>query len=365
MRVYDLAATPETVHWGYFDRGRSPQLTVRSGDLVRVETVTSHGAEAPELMLDDAVRAIYEHVIERGPGPHILTGPIAIEGAEPGDALEVEVLALEPRMPVGVNVRGDWGLLWEESGGENFATVFQAVPAAGRLRSLFGFPFPRPKPRPGTVLPAGTVARRAVLQGLTIPLRPHLGVAGVAPDVPGRVSTVAPGRFGGNLDQWRFAPGTRMRYPVLVRGALLSCGDAHLAQGDGEITGTGIEAHVTATLRLMVRKGAAPHNPVLETPTHWVLHAFAPDLDEACRFAAIEAVEWLATRGLERNEAYTFLGLACDLGITQVVDEQKGVHVAIPKHILPLEMEEVVTSDASGHLSRAWGDTSSRGSCGR
>lgn len=337
MHAHHLPATPKTVHWGYFDCALSPRLTVQSGDLVRVETVTSHGAEAPELMLDDVIQAIYEQVVERGPGPHILTGPIAIEDAEPGDALDVEVLALEPRMPFGVNVRGDWGLLWEESGREDFATVFHAVPAAGCARPLFGFPFPHPKPRPATLLSEEAVARRPILRGLTLPLRPHLGVAGVAPDVSGRVSTVAPGRFGGNMDQWRFAPGTRMRYPVLVRGALFSCGDAHLAQGDGEITGTGIEAHVTATLRLTLRKREAPHNPVLETSTHWVVHAFASSLDAACRLAAVEAVEWLTARGMERNEAYTLLGLAGDFGITQVVDEKKGVHVAIPKRVLPLD----------------------------
>jgi acetamidase/formamidase len=338
MRVHVLPATPVTIHWGYFDRDLPPRLTMRSGDIVRAETVTSHGAEAPELMLDDAVRAIYEQTHARGPGPHILTGPIAVEDAEPGDALEVEVLALEPRMPYGVNVRGDWGFLWKESGREDFATVFQAVPESARARALFGFDFPRPKPRPATLLPADAVARRPILRGVAFPLRPHLGVAGVASDVSGHVSTVAPGRFGGNIDQWRFGPGTRMLYPVLVRGALFSCGDAHLAQGDGEITGTGIEAHVTATLRLTLRKSAAPRNPVLETPTHWIIHAFSPTLDEACRLAAVEAVEWLEARGLERGEAYTFLGLACDFGITQVVDESKGIHVAIPKHVLPLDL---------------------------
>lgn len=335
MQLHHLPALPRTVHWGHFDRDLPPCLAIEPGDVVRVETVTNHGAEAPELMLDEAVAAIYREVRDRGPGPHILTGPVAVAGAEPGDALEVRVLALEPRVPYGVNVRGEWGLLWEETGREDFAAVLRADPSTGRARAIFGFPFPQPKPPGATLLPADAVARRPVLAGVTLPLRPHLGIAGVAPERPGRVTTAVPGRFGGNVDQWRFGPGSCMRYPVLVPGALFSCGDAHLAQGDGEVTGTAIEAHVTATLQFELHKGQAPGNPLLETATHWVVHAFAPTLDEACRLAGLEALDFLASRGLARGDAYTLLSLACDFGITQVVDGDRGVHVLIPKDLFP------------------------------
>lgn len=327
---FELKARPENVHWGYFDRDLPPRVRIESGDVVRIETVTSHGAVYPEGFFDEATRRIYEEVTDRGPGPHILTGPVAVAGAEPGDALEVRVLALEARQPYGVCAQIPIGLLSAETGGLHVGTVLHADFETGRARALFRFTYPQPRPLPGAPL---DVRREPALEGVRIPLRPHLGVAGLASDRAGRVSTVAPGRFGGNVDQWRFGPDTAMTYPVLVRGAHFSCGDAHLAQGDGEVTGNGIESHVTATLRFVLHKGRRVNNPILETPTHWVLHAFSPGLDEACRLAALEAIAFLTERGLDRQDAYTLLSLAGDFGLTQVVDREKGVHVLLRKDL--------------------------------
>jgi acetamidase/formamidase len=244
--------------------------------------------------------------------------------------LEVRVLALEPRSPYGLCAQIPIGLLHDDLGGRRVGCVLQADVATGRARALFRFTYPDPPPPPGH--PLG-VQREPALPGVSIPLRPHLGIAGVACDRPGRVSTVAPGRFGGNVDQWRFGPGTSMTYPVLVPGALFSCGDGHLAQGDGEVSGNGIECHLTATLQFVLHRGRRVNNPVLETPTHWVVHAFSPDLDEACRLAGLEAVDFLVGRGLDRQDAYTLLSLAGDFGLTQVVDQQKGVHVLLRKDL--------------------------------
>jgi acetamidase/formamidase len=159
-----------------------------------------------------------------------------------------------------------------------------------------------------------------------------MGTAGVAPAEDGKVSTIPPGLHGGNMDNREFVVGTTMYYPVTREGALFWAGDTHFAQGDGEVNGTGIEAHVNATLQLIVRKDMPVGTPVLETPDLWICHGFDEDLDEAVRQAVLEAIAFLAGRwGITREEAYSVVGLAGDLRVTQVVDGVKGAHMAIRK----------------------------------
>jgi acetamidase/formamidase len=297
---------------------------------VRVETVTYHGNVYPDGFTDPTINEIYRGVTERGPGPHLLTGPIAVDGAEPGDSLEVRVLALEPRLPFGLTAQLPGFLLKPDPEEATVGTVWAIDATLGRAKAMFRFTYP--VPRPAAEVPLRP-EREPALRGISVPLRPHLGVSGLASAVNGRVSTRAPGRFGGNMDQWRFGASTTMTYPVLVSGGLFSCGDAHLAQGDGEICATAIESHLTATLQFTVRKGMEVGFPRLETPGAWVLQAFAPTLDEAWKLAAYEALAFLESRGVDRVDAYTLLSVAADFGITQVVDQQLGVHVLVSKSL--------------------------------
>ncbi len=327
-----LKATPETVQWGYFDRLIPPVLRIRSGDIVAVESLTHHAGDAPDLMMDDAVQHVYETipVTDRGPGVHLVTGPIYVEGAEIGDVLECRVLDLTPRLPYGSNFEANWGLLYEEFDRTEHVVIWQADTRLGVARAAFQYPFPGKLEIPGTITPPGSIARAHALSNISVPLRLHLGTAGVAPAVDGRVSTIPPANFGGNVDNRWFGTGTSMFYPVLNEGALFWCGDSHFAEGDGEISGTAIEGHLNATIQLTVHKDTHIHNPVLETPQAWMCHAFDRDLNEAMRLAALEAIEFLVDReDLTRHEAYSLLSVAGDFHVTQVVDDVKGIHVVL------------------------------------
>jgi acetamidase/formamidase len=181
----------------------------------------------------------------------------------------------------------------------------------------------------------GSVVREPALEGVTVPLRPHFGTMGVAPAARGRHSSVPPGAHGGNIDNWRIGPGARMYYPVQVPGALLSVGDPHVSQGDGEISGTALEASLNGVLRLSVRSDLRMSLPLLETADELLVHAFGDDLDEAMRAAALLTIELLGSRfGLRRDDAYAFCSLAVDFAITQVVDGRHGVHARIEKRCL-------------------------------
>jgi acetamidase/formamidase len=335
--VHLLPATPDTVQWGYFDAATPPVLRVASGDVVVVECLAHHAGDAPELMMDDGVRTVYDAIpaAERGPGAHIVTGPIHVEGAEPGDTLECRVLALEPRLAYGANFSANWGLLYEEFGRTEHVVIYEADVDAGVARAVGQYAYPAPAlPHPGTITPPGSVERRPALDGIVVPLRLHLGTAGVAPAEDGRVSTVPPGRHGGNVDNREYLAGTTMYYPVLRPGALFWAGDTHFAQGDGEISGTAIEAHLNATVQLIVRKDFPVRNPVLETPSAWACHGFDRDLDVAVRDAALETIGFLERHwGVTRQEAYSLCSVAADLRVTQVVDGVKGAHMTIRKDI--------------------------------
>ncbi|KKF03717.1 acetamidase/formamidase family protein [Mycolicibacterium obuense] len=328
-----LPATPATVHWGYFDPALPAVLTVNSGDLVAVEALTHHAGDAPDLLMDGEIRAVFDQVCDRGPGPHLLTGPVAVTGARPGDVLQVDILEATPRLPYGSNLAAHWGYLYDLTGAER-VTVYELDTAALKGRALFGYDWTTTAlaDQPGTVVEPTSVTREPALPGVTVALRPHFGTMGVAPATPGRVSSVPPGDHGGNIDNWRIGVGGRMYYPVNVAGALLSIGDPHVSQGDGEISGTALEASLNGLLRLTVRRDLPFTVPVLETSTELLVHGFGDSLDEAMRAAAVRALDLLQQLyGLSRADAYSYMSVAVDFTVTQVVDQRQGVHARIDK----------------------------------
>ena len=345
-----LPATPETCYWGYIDQAQPPVLKVASGDVIHVEAVTHHAGDAPDLLMDDGIHAIWNSIEEgaRGPGVHILTGPIEVEGAEPGDTLVVRILDMAPRLPYGSNCAANWGLLHSRFGKERI-TIYGLddtpwpTPRGARAAEfpttaspLFGFDFTARAvyDLPGVLSPPDPGARRPFSADVSVPVRPHFGVMGVAPAESGRMSSIPPGVWGGNVDNWRLGPGATMCYPVFVPGGQLYVGDPHFAQGDGEICGTAIEASLNATIQVSVIKGVANTAPLLETATHWYTHGFGMDLDAAMVMAA-EQMLWLMQThlGLSADDAYSLSSVAMDLGVTQVVDGTIGCHAGIARSI--------------------------------
>jgi acetamidase/formamidase len=337
-----VAATPDTCFWGYLSADQPPILKLESGGEVTIEAVTHHAGDAPDLLMDDGVRAIWDGIGEadRGPGVHIMTGPIHVTGAEPGDTLRVDLLELTPRLPYGSNCAANWGLFYERFGKERI-TIYELVSPGGGFGSLarpvFGFDFDaRPLyDLPGAVSPPDPYRRQPFGREVAVPVRPHLGVMGVAPDSPGRHNSIPPGVFGGNVDNWRFGPGATVYYPVFTEGAGFYVGDPHFAQGDGEICGTAIEASLDVRLRLSVVRDLAVTSPLLLTDTHWYTHGFGDDLDGAMTMAAELMLELLVDRaGFTIDEAYSLASVAVDLGVTQVVDGTVGCHAGVARSIV-------------------------------
>lgn len=335
--LHELRATPDTVHWGYFSATRAPALMVRSGDLIRAEAVTHHAGDAPELMMDAGVQAIFDGVPaeDRNPGVHILTGPIHVEGAKPGDMLEVRYLQMTPRLRYGSNLAAHWGHLYKDFGKER-VTIYRMDEACQTAEAVFAYDFPGKYEVPGTITTEKECCRVPALRGVRVPVRPHLGTAGVAPDAPGRVSSIPPGQHGGNIDNWRIGAGSTMFYPVQVDGALFSIGDPHISQGDGEISGTAIEASLDVTFQLFLRRDFQFPSPLLRTPESWMTHGFDEDLDLAMRGASLGMLSLLTEHyGLSRDDAYSLMSVAADFAVTQVVDGRQGVHARICTAVFP------------------------------
>ncbi len=312
-----LAATPETVHWGYFSPDLDPVLTIAPGDVVRVETVTGVGfsKEDPEgsaerLGLEpvDAVADLIDVVTEvEDEGVHILTGPIRIEGAEVGDVLEIRVHDVEVRSPhYGVNIsRTTGGALPDLVPEEGWEKVFDIDVEAGSI---------------------------AFDESIELPLAPFMGIMGVA--ATERVSSVPPGRYGGNMDLREIVAGTTLYLPVLVEGGMFSTGDGHAAQGDGEVNLTAVEAPLTLTAEFILHEDMELGFPRVETPTHYISMGLDPDLDKAAELAIRESIDFLTAEfGLSTLEAYSLASLGVDLEVSQVVDQTKGIHAMIPKSL--------------------------------
>jgi acetamidase/formamidase len=313
-RTYDLPLAPEHVHWGYYDARVAPVLRIATGDRVRIETMVARGLQRLKLAgvtdaeIPKSMQAIERAVTDRGPGAHPMTGPIFVDGAEPGDALEVRLLAIDFLHPFGV-------------------AAFS--PGGGVLPS--DFPYAQLR-----LLRWQAGAESIEFRpGVRLKLAPFFGSIGVAPPLlSGRISSTPPGWHGGNLDNKDLIVGSVLYLPVHVSGALLSIGDGHAMQGDGEVTGTALETSLTGTVEIRVRKGQRLRWPRAETPTHFMTMGLDPDLDEASRLATREMVDYLvAEKGLSRDDAYILCSLSADLHVTQAVDGTKGVHAMIAKSI--------------------------------
>jgi len=336
--LHKLKATPETVHWGYFSPEIKPALIVKSGDLIDAEAVTHHAGDAPELMFDEGVERLFREIdpSTRAPGVHIMTGPIYVEDAEPGDMLEVRYFQMTPRCNYGSNLAANWGHLYQEFDEKERVTIYELDVNGNTAHALYAYDFPGKYLVPGTITNCPACDRQPALPGITIPARPHLGTAGVAPAVDQPVSTIPPGLHGGNIDNWRIGAGATMYYPVQVKGGLFSIGDPHVSQGDGEISGTAIEASLNCLFQIILRKDFSFPSPLLETPNNWIVHGFGDTLDVAMKNAAKDMLHLLSEhQELSRNDAYSLMSVAADFGVTQVVDGTQGVHVRIDRNIFP------------------------------
>ena len=308
-KTHVLKAGPETVIWGYYDASSPPVLTVQSGDIVEVEhLVTGSGLMRAFKMPEEVITPVMEEIQEKvkQEGPHLLVGPIAVEGAEPGDVLEVRILEMRPV--------DDWALNAIRPGGGAIPELFPVFDS--RLIRL-------------------DLERNVALltPGVEIPLNPFFGSIGVAPPF-GRVGSGPPGYHAGNLDNKELGAGSTLYIPVHVKGALLNVGDGHVAQGDGEVDGLGLEASTWGKLQLIVRKDMKLSWPRAETPDHIITMGLDPDLDKAVNLALVEMIDYLVTeRGLSRNDAYILCSAAVDFRVTQVVDGTKGIHAMLPKSL--------------------------------
>jgi acetamidase/formamidase len=408
MRQHHLPVSRATVHWGYFSRTLAPALTVRSGDHATIETLTHHAADDYDRMVlgDAAAESIYrwtrdERPMRRGAGPaegpfklgpgeglgvHLLTGPVGVEGAEPGDVLEVRILDIRPRpsgnpafagRTFGSNAAANWGFhyhdLIEEPKPREVITIFE-LDTAGEptAKAVYNYVWvPQTDPHgvvharidyPGVRVDHALVTKRHdILANVRVPARLHFGTMGLAPSEAEFVSSIPPSYTGGNIDDWRIGKGARMYYPVAVPGALFSVGDPHAAQGDSELGGTAIETSLTGDFAFVLHKqrdlggtvleGLA--HPMLETEEQFSVYGFTfpnylaelgataqtdvanhASIDRAMRDAFRKLRRFLMTvHRLSEDEAIALMSVGADFAITQVVDGNWGVHGSIRKSI--------------------------------
>jgi len=315
--VHPLPATPTTVAYGYYWSQAKPAIHVKSGDFVDVETMltnTPTGLERIGVKPADVPQALRDIVAQdtgtlRGPGGHILTGPIYVEGADSGDVLEVRIKSIT--LPIDYGYNGCRGFMPELCG--------------------------PPETRGSTLVHLDRKRMTAeVAPGIVVPLRPFFGSMGVAPAAAlGRVSSNPPSRHAGNLDNKELVAGTTLYIPVFVKGALLEIGDGHAAQGDGEVDQTAIETNLRGRVQLIVRKDMKLDWSRAETPTHWIMMGTDTSLVVATKTAVQEMVKFLMEKkGLTQVQAYKAASMAADLRITELVDVNVGVHMMIAKSYL-------------------------------
>jgi acetamidase/formamidase len=306
---HTLPAGAETCHWGFFDAAVPPVLTIASGDTVTIDTVSGSIEGLPsECEVLHAHREVVTNLTQRMRG-HIMTGPVAVEGAEPGDVLEVRIEAITPLQ--------NWGYT---AIGPTNGTLPEDFP----MRRLWHSAIDRQR---GTAtLPWGT----------ELPLAPFFGVMGTAPPAfYGAISSIEPREFGGNMDLKELVAGTTLYLPVFNEGGLFSIGDGHGMQGDGEVCLTALETALSGTFRLTVRKDLDFRLPRAETDSHWITLGFDPDLDDAAKIALRQMIALITERtDLKPEEAYMLCSLACDMRVTQLVDGNKGIHAMLPKSAL-------------------------------
>jgi len=350
-----IPSTPATVQWGSLpNRDAEPLLTVPSGTIVTFDTVSHEGiledqgrdpvmyfglhGVTPDRVLDDA-RTIAASDLDHdfdGDGPHVVTGPVAIEGARPGDVLKIEVLALLPRVPYGViSSRHGKGALPGEfpdnvaprgDGSAEHPELYNNISTFTEIEETRGGQYAILHNRSG--------------EEVRFPIAPFLGIMGVAPDTSATVNSIPPADYGGNLDINELGVGSTLYLPVQVPGALFYTGDPHYAQGDGEVALTALEAPLRATLRLTLLRAGDPGipggspftQPFAETAEYWIPIGLDPDLDEAMKQAVREGINFLSeSLGIDGAVAYAYLSAATDFEVSQVVDRTKGVHGLIRK----------------------------------
>jgi acetamidase/formamidase len=315
---HKLSAGPDTVVVGNYWSESKPVLTIKSGDTVTIETVGTASVAALERLnvpadqIPDSLRAITKAIADktlaRGPGGHILTGPIFIEEAEPGDVLELHIEKITMPVPWSYNGFGPGsGFLIED-----FKTRYGRVIPLDRDRMMGRF-----------------------APGINVPLHPFFGSMGVAPaPESGKLNSAPPGTHAGNLDNRNLVAGTTLFIPIHTKGALFQVGDGHAGQGDGEVDITGMETPLIGTFRFVLRKDIHLTWPRAETPTHFIVMGTDEDLTIAAKVAVREMVDFLATyKGISKDDAYSLASIAADFSITQLVDGKKGVHGMIAKSI--------------------------------
>jgi acetamidase/formamidase len=310
---FALPATPANVAWGYYSGQSKAALTVHSGDTVRMQTLSTCGS--PEQMMSRGVKradiplytdAIYKGVTDKGPGGHILTGPVAIAEAEPGDVLEVQILKVDLDVNFACN---GFGL------GHGFLPM--------------EYPYSRWK-----IIP---LDREKMVghfgPGIDIPLRPFFGSMGVAP-AGGKIDSAPPFAHAGNIDNKELVAGTTLFIPVAAQGALFQAGDGHAGQGNGEVDITALETYLSGTFRFIVHKDRHLRWPRAQTPDYYISMGFSRDLKEATELALKDMIDFLVTeKHLSRDDAYMLASVSVDLDITQLVDGNVGVHAMCPKKI--------------------------------
>ena len=321
-RIAD-GASPQTHHldwrldhlfFGYFDATTAAVLEIASGDVVVIDCLPAGRLATlpPDRagVLPAHAAALDAKDVARGATSHIMTGPVFVRGAAPGDVLQVDILDIQPRQDWGwTAIMPLQGALPDEF--SNYQVVHIAI---DRERWRCRLPW-----------------------GIELPLDPFFGVMAVAPPPAwGRVGAAEPRAFGGNMDNRELRPGTTLYLPVFNEGALFSVGDGHGRQGDGEVCIAALETALTGRFRLTVRKDMRLAAPYAENAEHLIAMGFDEDLDEAMRKALRAMIDLVAARcRISRDEAYMTLSLAGDLCITQVVDGEKGVHMKLRQEWLP------------------------------
>jgi acetamidase/formamidase len=309
-----LPASPSTVVWGYYSAKAKPVLTVHSGDTVKIQTLSTCGPN--DRLMKEGVAAsdipAYNAEVyntenkDKGPGGHILTGPVDIAEAEPGDVLEVQILKVDIDVPWSCNAFG-----------------------AGRGFLPNDYPYGRVK-----IIPLDREKMIAKFApGVEIPLHPFFGSMGIAPpESAGRIDSSPPWMHAGNMDNKELVAGTTLYIPVHAKGALFEVGDGHAGQGNGEVDITALETFLTGTFKFVVHKDKHLLWPRAETPTSYISMGFSPDLKEATTLAVRDMINFLVEeKHLSREDAYSLTSVAIDVDITQLVDGNVGVHAMCPK----------------------------------
>jgi acetamidase/formamidase len=319
-RTHRLEATPDTVAYGYYWSESKPALRIASGDIVDVDTLLTNNPGGlvrmglPESKVQESLRRITTEIPQgdprRGPGGHILTGPVYVEGAEPGDVLEIRILSIDLAIDYGYN--GCSGFVPSNCDRSPGSQGSRLIPLDKKTMTAEFMP------------------------GIVVPMKPFFGSMGVAPAPElGRVSSNPPGKHAGNMDNKELVAGTTLFIPVFAKGALFEIGDGHVAQGDGEVDQTAIETSLRGRLQLVVHKEMKLTWPRAETSTDYISMGFDPDLTTATTIAIQEMVDFLsATKHLTKHQAYQVVSIAGNVAITQLVDKPNvGVHVRMPKAV--------------------------------